>query len=207
MGTPVRDQREKVPDRRGTGERYHVRAALPIFHQSSQTGARGCWGYGFVGLHNIDFCAQFPKFARDHIAGDFSARQQDTFPSYLLAQTFNNGFGDIFFGDDGDSQSSLFDSFLRRRADGGDFEVMQALFGEMKFFQSIPDGIDSVHAGEDEPVVGGQILEGGIQRPVRARLADFYEGNLQDIGAEFPQARRQCARLVPRPADQNAKAV
>src|SRR5580704_11921622 len=75
----------------------------------------------------------------------------------------------------------------------------------MGFPQAIPYSFDSIDAGQNQPVVRGKILHGGVQRFVGTRRANLNEWNLDDLGAEFAEAGGKCVGLMAGTADQNAK--
>src|SRR5579859_6919958 len=65
------------------------------------------------------------------------------------------------------------------------------------FFVAIPHRFNSVHAGQDQPVVASEILQGGIEGLERARLVDFDKRNFKHIRAEGAQLRGEASGLMP----------
>ena len=49
-------------------------------------------------------------------------------------------------------------AFLGGRPDGGDLQVRQALLREPQLPKAFPHGFNTIHAGEDQPVVGREIF-------------------------------------------------
>jgi len=75
---------------------------------------------GFVSFDDVNVSAGFTEFAGNHVAGDLRADEQYTLPLHLGPQAADDGFGDVFFGNNVDGDAALFNGFLRRRADSGD---------------------------------------------------------------------------------------
>ena len=50
---------------------------------------------------------------------------------------------------------------------------------------TLPKSFDSVDAGQDQPVVAGEISQRPVQRLVRPRLADFDKRDIQHFRAEI----------------------
>ena len=71
-------------------------------------------------------------------------------------------------------------------------KCLEILFVRAQLGQALPHGLDSVHAGKNQPVVFIKILQRRIQRLEAARLADFDERNFKH--------RRAHASAVPRRA-------
>jgi len=76
----------------------------------------------------------------------------------------------------------------------------------MQFLEAVPNGFDSVDAGENEPVVMVEIAQSGIERPIRLWFTNLNKGNLDDAGAELAQAGGKRTRLMAGAANENAKA-
>ncbi len=77
----------------------------------------------------------------------------------------------------------LLDGLPGRRSDRSDFEMKHRLSTQVKLSQPLPQRVDSVDAGQNEPVVLGEISQGSIQRSIRPGLADLDEGNLKNLRA------------------------
>ncbi len=81
---------------------------------------------GFVGFDDVDVSSRFAQFAGDDVAGDLGADQQDALPFYFSLQTADDGFGDVFLGNDVDFDAALLDGFFRGGADGGDAQTFRS---------------------------------------------------------------------------------
>ena len=201
------EQFDEVLDCGRTGETDYVRTTLLIVQRGSQPGARRFWDHGFVGFDDLHLGTSFTQFARDHIAGNFRAHQQETFAAYLLSQALDNGFGYVLVGNNVYLDSSLGDGIPRGRTNSRDLQTFERLFGEAQMGKSLPHGIHTVDAGEDQPVICAKLLECSIERLEGTRFADFDERDFQDIGAKLAQSSGKSAGLVTRAADQDANAA
>ena len=81
------------------------------------------------------------------------------------------------------------------------------IFVKSKFSQPLPESFDSVDAGQDQPVVVGDISKCRVQRAVRSRLTDFDEGDFQNFRAEITQVGGECAGLVASTSDENPQTI
>ena len=97
------------------------------------------------------------------------------------------------------------DGIFRGWADGCNLHLLQASVGIALFLEPIPYCLDSVHAGQYQPVVACDVFQSGVQPLVGSRRANFDEWNLNDFGAEFAQAGRERARLMAGAPDQNTE--
>src|SRR5258708_31189303 len=105
------------------------------------------------------------------------------------------------------SDPALLESVFGRRADGRDMQVFEVPLRQAQLLHPLPQRPDAVHTGKDQPVVTAKILERGIQRFERARLADFNKRNLKNIRAQLAQLEGERTRLMPCPADQNSNSA
>src|SRR4029077_20379340 len=113
-------QFHKVLHGRRTSEGHDVGSLVRLLESSVQAPPRTLWYYGFIGFDDIDVSSGFAEFARDHVACDPGADQQDTLPFYFPFQTADDGFGNVFLGHDVDPHAALLDGFLCRRTDRSD---------------------------------------------------------------------------------------
>ena len=144
--------------------------------------------YRFIGFDDIYFGAKLAKLARDYVACDSGSRQQDALFSHFVSQSFYHRFGYVLLRNDIHFKSVFLDGFFGCGPDSCDLQMFQLSLRQAKFIQPLPKGFNSIHAGQDQPIVFVQILESSVQRFVRAGLADFDEGNLRDFRAERSQA-------------------
>jgi len=150
--------------------------------------ARRLWNDGLIGLDHIHPGPQSAQFTRNHIAGHFGARQQDSFPFYASPQTCDYGFGDILLGHDIHLDSMIFNRPPGGGTDGRNLEMREALRLEPKFLQTLPQRLNSVDAGQDQPVVLGQIRQSTVERLERPGPPNFYKGNLHYLRPQIPEA-------------------
>ena len=68
------------------------------------------------------------------------------------------------------------------------------------------DGADGVGAGEEEPVIAGDIAEGAIERSEAARRLDFEQRHFDRFGAEGAEAGGEFAGLVRGAGNEDAAA-
>jgi hypothetical protein len=84
--------------------------------------------------------------------------------------------------------------------------MTEFFFRQTENFQPTPHGVYSVDAGEDEPVVRGQVPERRIEWLERTRRTNINERDFEDVGPEFAQLVRERARLLTGTANENADA-
>ena len=125
---------------------------------------------------------------------------------FRFPQTGNHRFRHVFLRNYIHFQPMLFDGVFGGRADRGNFQVAQVISVEPKIPQPPPESFDSVDAGEDEPIIGGEILKCSVQLSVRARFAYFDERDFEHLRAEITQAGGESAGLVPSTTDDGAQA-
>src|SRR5258708_23810158 len=101
------------------------------------------------------------------------------------------------------SDPALLESVFGRRADGRDMQVFEVPLRQAQVLHPLPQCLGAVHTGKDQPVVTTKILERGIQRFERARLADFNKWNLKNIRAQLAQLAGERSRLVAGAADKD----
>jgi hypothetical protein len=59
---------------------------------------------------------------------------------------------------------------------------------EMLLLKTNPQSIDSVHTGQNQPIVCVEFLQRGVQRLVGTRRTNLDKGNLDDLGPQLAQA-------------------
>ena len=105
-----------------------MRARFRILQRGAQPGSRRFGNDGFVGFDDVDVRSGLAQFARDYVASDFGAHQQDTLSFDFVFQAAHHGFGHVFLGDDVDLHAALFDRLFGGGADGGNAQA-RALSG------------------------------------------------------------------------------
>src|SRR5712691_9214884 len=73
----------------------------------------------------------------------------------------------------------------------------------LQFLNALPQGIDPVDAGQNQPIVFADSSQAVVEGFVGAGRANFDERNLQHVRPEQAKSGRECAGLLSRPADQN----
>ena len=66
-----------------------------------------------------------------------------------------------------------------------------------------PERVNSVDAGQDQPVVVRDVFQCAIQSNERLGLADLDKGYLQNVSAMFAQFSRECTCLMAGTAHQD----
>src|SRR4029077_4776856 len=188
-------------------KRNDVGPGLRSFESGPQASARRCRYHGFVSFDHVYLSAGSSQFARNHITRDLRPHQQNPFPVYLLPQALHHRLRDIFFRNDVHPRSTLFNGFPRRRTDGGNFQMPERLLVEAELPQPLPHGFHAVHAGQDEPVVRLEMLEGGVEWSEGPRFANLNKWDFQDVSSQFAEFGRKRSRLVTRPTDQDTNAL
>src|SRR6266849_231745 len=97
----------------------------------------------------------------------------------------------------------LHNCLLGCRPDRSNLEMRERPAREAKLPEAIPHGFDAVGARENEPVVAPDIFQSLVKWPVRLRLADLNEGDLDYRCAQTAQARGKAAGLVMGTSDKN----
>jgi len=73
-------------------------------------------------------------------------------------QTVHDGLGNIFFGHGVNFQSVLLYGFSSSRANGRNMKMPEILLPQPKLFHSSMQRLDTIDAGEDEPIVVIEIV-------------------------------------------------
>ena len=100
----------------------------------------------------------------------------------------------------------LHNRLLGGGSDGGDLEMLEVLAGDAQFPKAIPHRFDAVRAGQDQPVVGLEVLQGVVERQECAGLTNFNKGNLDHTCAQAAKTGRKAARLMTSASDKNTGA-
>src|SRR5216684_1836535 len=97
----------------------------------------------------------------------------------------------------------LHNCLLGCRPDRSNLEMRESPARNAKSPDALPHRFDAVGAGQNKPVVTPNIFQSIVERPVRLRLADLNEGDLDDGSAQTAQARGKAAGLVMGTSDKN----
>jgi hypothetical protein len=92
----------------------------------------------------------------------------------------------------------LFNGPLGRRPNGSNLQMRKRRRSEALLCHAPEEGVHTIDAGEDEPVVSFKLAKRCIERPVRTRRTDLDKGNLDDLAAQIAQRRGQSAGLLLR---------
>ena len=122
-------------------------------------------------------------------------------PGASGSEGFGEGFGDVLRGDEVDGEADGIGGVQGGGADDGD--VFGEL-GEVEELGSTVEGFDGVGAGEEEPVVGAEAGEGGVEGGEGRRGGDFDGGDEDGGRAEGFELGGELGGLVPGSGDEDA---
>ena len=199
------EEGDEVSDGRGAGERDCMWFGFSG-ERRSQPSLRSRRRDRLVGLGHIHLSAGFAQLAGNDIARNFRAHQQDALSFYPPTKRCDDRLRDILFRRNRDLESMFLDCGFRCRTYGSDPQVCKTGRSDALSGYAPKHGFDAIHAGEDQPVIADEILQGGVERFVRGWLSDLDEGNLDDVAAQFAQCQGQPACLLLRARDEYSAA-
>jgi hypothetical protein len=192
----------EIPGHGRTAKRGDGRTAPGISQGLAQAVAGGLGQNGLVGFDHVDGGAGPAQFARDDVARDAGAGQQDALAGHSFAKALHDRLSNVLFRNNLHGQTLPLNCPLGGRPDGSNLQMLQSVGGQAQFFDPLRDGLDAVHAGKDEPVVVLDVDQSLIQRTAGARFADFDERDFEHLRTERLELRREGAGLVPGASDQ-----
>ena len=147
------NQRHEILNRRRTGKCDPIRPSILRRQCCPQPLPRGRRNHSLVSLNHVHPRTQLAQLPRNHVARDLRPRQQHPLPFYIPPQARHHRFRHILLGHNADLHTMLLDGLPGRRSDRSDFEMTHRLSTQVKLSQPLPQRVDSVDAGQNEPVV------------------------------------------------------